>query len=162
MNNKTDIIKDIIVSIFFIIIGIGCFFTYNPSNSKLEIGTDGLTFASYPLAVATILISLSFLYLIISAKKFFKLMNDEEKKKQKVKFFSRDYDLYFKRIGTIVLLIFYSFTIGKINFLISTSIFLFLCFILYDRRDFAFIGILSFAGSALLYGLFVFFLKLPL
>ena len=67
---KGDVIKDIIMGISLIIIGIGCFFTYNPSEAGLEIGTDGMTFATYPLGIAVLLLFLSIIYLFNSLRKY--------------------------------------------------------------------------------------------
>ena len=63
---KGDVIKDIIMGVSLIIIGIGCFFTYNPSDATLDIGTDGMSFATYPLGIAFLLLFLSFIYLFNS------------------------------------------------------------------------------------------------
>ena len=67
---KGDVIKDIIMGVSLIIVGIGCFFTYNPSEAGLEVGTDGMTFATYPLGVAVLLLFLSTIYLFNSFRKY--------------------------------------------------------------------------------------------
>ena len=82
------------------------------------------------------------------------------KKGTKLLFLNRD--LYIKRLGSVILLIIYAYFLGKFNFLISTAFFLFAAFYLYDRRDYLKMIIISAFGSACLYMLFVYFLKLQL
>ena len=159
---KGDVIKDIIMGVSLIIIGIGCFFTYNPSDATLDIGTDGMSFATYPLGVAFLLLFLSFIYLFNSLRKYVVIT---QLKNQKINFVENIFankQLYFKRFGSVILLIIYASSLGKLNFLISTGVFLFAAFYLYDRRDFFKMIIISVIGSAFLYMLFVYFLKLQL
>ena len=159
---KGDVIKDIIMGVSLIIIGIGCFFTYNPSDATLDIGTDGMSFATYPLGIAFLLLFLSFIYLFNSLRKYVVIT---QLKNQKINFVENIFankQLYFKRFGSVILLIIYASSLGKLNFLISTGVFLFAAFYLYDRRDFFKMIIISVIGSAFLYMLFVYFLKLQL
>ena len=161
-HNKGDVIKDIIMGISFIIIGVGCFFTYNPSESPLEVGTDGMTFATYPLGVAVLLLCLSSIYLINSLKNYIIIIKNSTQKVEVINNISKNRDLYTKRLGSVMLLIIYAYFLGKSNFLISTAFFLFAAFYLYDRRDYLKMIIISAFGSACLYMLFVYFLKLQL
>lgn len=161
-NNKGNIIKDIIMALSLIIIGIGCFFTYNPSESPLEVGTDGMTFATYPLGVAVLLLCLSSIYLIISIKNYILIKNNNDQKINLLKNIFSNKDLYIKRTGSVILLIIYAYFLGKLNFLLTTAFFLFVAFYLYDRRDYLNMLIISLIGSACLYMLFVYFLKLQL
>ena len=161
-NQKNEHFKDVIISILVLTISIGCFFTFNPAGAPLTVGTDGMTFATYPLGVATLLTLLGLIYFVISLKKY---LNDNEKynfASHMIKAFTDNKSLYLKRIGTVILLIGFALIIGKINFMIATSIFLFLGFYLYDRRDYLLMIILSILGGAFSYGLFVYFLKLPI
>lgn len=160
--NKGDVIKDIIMGISLIIVGVGCFFTYNPSESPLEVGTDGMTFATYPLGVAVLLLCLSSIYLTISLKNFIIIIRNSAQKVEVINNISKNRDLYTKRLGSVILLIIYAYFLGKFNFLISTAFFLFAAFYLYDRRDYLKMIIISVFGSACLYMLFVYFLKLQL
>ena len=161
-HNKGDVIKEIIMGISLIIIGVGCFFTYNPSESPLEVGTDGMTFATYPLGVAILLLCLSSIYLINSLKNYIIIIKDSTQKVEVINNISKNRDLYAKRLGSVILLIVYAYFLGKLNFLISTAFFLFAAFYLYDRRDYLKMIIISAFGSACLYMLFVYFLKLQL
>ena len=161
-HNKGDVIKDIIMGISLIIIGVGCFFTYNPSESPLEVGTDGMTFATYPLGVAVLLLCLSSIYLINSLKNYIIIIKNSTQKVEVINNISKNRDLYTKRLGSVILLIIYAYFLGKLNFLISTAFFLFAAFYLYDRRDYLKMIIISAFGSACLYMLFVYFLKLQL
>ena len=52
---KSDYFKDILIALMVLVISIGCFFTYNPANAPLDIGSDGMNFATYPLGVASFL-----------------------------------------------------------------------------------------------------------
>ena len=135
-HNKGDVIKDIIMGISLIIIGVGCFFTYNPSESPLEVGTDGMTFATYPLGVAVLLLCLSSIYLTISLKNYIIIIRNSAQKVEVISNISKNRDLYIKRLGSVILLIIYAYFLGKFNFLISTAFFLFAAFYLYDRRDY--------------------------
>jgi hypothetical protein len=159
---KGDVIKDIIMGISLIIIGIGCFFTYNPSDARLEIGTDGMTFATYPLGIAVLLLFLSIIYLFNSLRKYVLLTQRKNERINFVENILENKQLYFKRFGSVILLIIYASSLGKLNFLISTGIFLFVAFYLYDRRDYFKMILISIIGSAFLYMLFVYFLKLQL
>ena len=161
-HNKGDVIKDIIMGISLIIVGVGCFFTYNPSESPLEVGTDGMTFATYPLGVAILLLCLSSIYLINSLKNYIMIIKNSTQKVEVINNISKNRDLYTKRLGSVILLIIYAYFLGKLNFLISTAFFLFAAFYLYDRRDYLKMIIISACGSACLYMLFVYFLKLQL
>ena len=159
---KGDVIKDIIMGISLIIIGIGCFFTYNPSDAGLEIGTDGMTFATYPLGIAVLLLFLSIIYLFNSLRKYVVITQRKNERINFVENILENKQLYFKRFGSVILLIIYASSLGKLNFLISTGIFLFAAFYLYDRRDYFKMILISIIGSAFLYMLFVYFLKLQL
>ena len=159
---KGDMIKDIIMGISLIIIGIVCFFTYNPSDAELEIGTDGMTFATYPLGVTVLFLFLSIIYLSNSLRKYLAIIKSGHKKISVIKNIIDNKQLYLKRVGSVILLIIYASTLGKLNFLISTVIFLFTAFCLYDRRDYFKMIMISLIGSAFLYMLFVYFLKLQL
>ena len=159
---KGDVIKDIIMGVSLIIIGIGCFFTYNPSDATLDIGTDGMSFATYPLGIAFLLLFLSFIYLFNSLRKYVVITQFKNEKINFVENIFANKQLYFKRFGSVILLIIYASSLGKLNFLISTGVFLFAAFYLYDRRDFFKMIIISVIGSAFLYMLFVYFLKLQL
>ncbi len=161
-SQKNEHFKDLIISLLVLIISIGCFFTFNPAGAPLTVGTDGMTFATYPLGVASLLTFLGFIYFVISLKKY--LNNDEKYNfiSHMIEAFIINKSLYLKRIGTVILLIGFALIIGEINFLIATSIFLFLGFYLYDRRDYLLMIILSVLGGAFSYGLFVYFLKLPI
>ena len=159
---KGDVIKDIIMGVSLIIIGIGCFFTYNPSDATLDIGTDGMSFATYPLGIASLLLFLSFIYLFNSLRKYVVITQFKNEKINFVENIFANKQLYFKRFGSVILLIIYASSLGKLNFLISTGVFLFAAFYLYDRRDFFKMIIISVIGSAFLYMLFVYFLKLQL
>ena len=159
---KGDVIKDIIMGVSLIIIGIGCFFTYNPSDATLDIGTDGMSFATYPLGIAFLLLFLSFIYLFNSLRKYVVITQLKNEKINFVQNIFANKQLYFKRFGSVILLIIYASSLGKLNFLISTGVFLFAAFYLYDRRDFFLMIIISVIGSSFLYMLFVYFLKLQL
>ena len=159
---KGDVIKDIIMGVSLIIIGIGCFFTYNPSDATLDIGTDGMSFATYPLGIAFLLLFLSFIYLFNSLRKYVVITQLKNEKINFVENIFANKQLYFKRFGSVILLIIYASSLGNLNFLISTGVFLFAAFYLYDRRDFFKMIIISVIGSAFLYMLFVYFLKLQL
>ena len=159
---KGDVIKDIIMGVSLIIIGIGCFFTYNPSDATLDIGTDGMSFATYPLGIAFLLLFLSFIYLFNSLRKYVVITQLKNEKINFVENIFANRQLYFKRFGSVILLVIYASSLGKLNFLISTGVFLFAAFYLYDRRDFLKMIIISVIGSAFLYMLFVYFLKLQL
>ena len=67
---KSDYFKDILIALMVLVISIGCFFTYNPANAPLDIGSDGMNFATYPLGVASFLTVLGLIYLVISIKKY--------------------------------------------------------------------------------------------
>ncbi len=161
-HQKNEHFKDVIIATLVLIISIGCFFTYNPAGAKLTVGTDGMTFATYPLGVATLLTFLGLIYFFISLKKY---LNAQEKYnfiEHMTKALKNNQSLYLKRLGTVILLIGFALIIGEINFMIATSIFLFLGFYLYDRRDYLYMIILSLFGGAFSYGLFVYFLMLPI
>ena len=66
INQKNEHFKDVIIAILVLTISIGCFFTFNPAGAPLTVGTDGMTFATYPLGVATLLTVLGLIYLVIS------------------------------------------------------------------------------------------------
>ena len=159
---KTDLFKDIIMGVIILIISIGCFFTYNPADAPLEIGTDGMTFATYPLAVATLLTFLGLIYLISSIKKYIVNTHEFFLFSTIINAMKENQSLYFKRFGSVVLLIFYALMIGNLNFFASTAGFLFLSFYLFDRRDYLRMVVTSLIGSSCLYALFVYFLMLPI
>ena len=159
---KNEHFKDVVISILVLTISIGCFFTYNPAGAPLQIGTDGMTFATYPLGVASLLTLLGLVYFIISLKKYLDLKEKHNVISHMTKAIKDNQSLYFKRLGTVILLIGFALIIGEINFMLATSVFLFLGFYLYDRRDYIFMIILSLFGGGFSYGLFVYFLKLPI
>ena len=69
-HQKNEHFKDVIIATLVLIISIGCFFTYNPAGAKLTVGTDGMTFATYPLGVATLLTFLGLIYFFIQRTLF--------------------------------------------------------------------------------------------
>ena len=159
---KSDLFKDVLIALMVLFISIGCFFTYNPADSPLDLGSDGMNFATYPLGVASFLTFLGLIYLVISIKKYLSSSDHFDFTNQLLQAIKDNKSLYFKRLGTVVLLILFSIILGEINFMLVTSIFLFLGFYLYDRRDYIFMIILSLLGGGFSYGLFVYFLKLPI
>ena len=159
---KSDIVKDILVGFFILIISVGAFFTYNPADAPLDLGTDGMNFATYPLGVASLLTFLGLIYLGNSLIKFFNLKEDYNFINYLFKSIKDNKPLYFKRFFTVILLILYALILGEINFMLLTSSFLFLGFFLYERRDYFLMLILSLLGGGFSYALFVYFLKLPI
>jgi hypothetical protein len=73
---KSDIVKDILIGFIILIISVGAFFTYNPADAPLDVGTDGMNFATYPLGVASLLTVLGLIYLGNSLIKYFNLKED--------------------------------------------------------------------------------------
>lgn len=159
---KSDIVKDILIGFFILIISVGAFFTYNPADAPLDLGTDGMNFATYPLGVASLLTFLGLIYLGNSLIKFFNLKEDYNFINYLLQSIKDNKPLYFKRFFTVILLILYALILGEINFMLLTSSFLFLGFFLYERRDYFLMLILSLLGGVFSYALFVYFLKLPI
>ena len=159
---KSDLFKDVLIALMVLLISIGCFFTYNPADSPLDLGSDGMNFATYPLGVASFLTVLGLIYLVVSIKKYLSSSDHFDFIYQLLEAIKDNRSLYFKRLGTVGLLILFALTLGEINFMFVTSVFLFLGFYLYDRRDYIFMIILSLLGGCFSYGLFVYFLKLPI
>ena len=159
---KSDIVKDILVGFIILIISVGAFFTYNPADAPLDVGTDGMNFATYPIGVASLLTFLGLIYLGNSLIKFFNLKEDYNFINYLFQSIKENKPLYFKRFFTVILLILYALILGEINFMLLTSSFLFLGFFLYERRDYFLMLILSLLGGGFSYALFVYFLKLPI
>jgi hypothetical protein len=159
---KSDIVKDILIGFIILIISVGAFFTYNPADAPLDVGTDGMNFATYPLGVASLLTVLGLIYLGNSLIKYFNLKEDYSFFNYLFQSIQDNKSLYFKRLSTVILLILYALILGEINFMLLTSSFLFLGFFLYERRDYFLMLILSLLGGGFSYALFVYFLKLPI
>ncbi len=159
---KSDIVKDILIGFIILIISVGAFFTYNPADAPLTVGTDGMNFATYPLGVASLLTLLGLIYLANSLIKYFNLKEDYSFFNYLFQSIQDNKSLYFKRLSTVILLILYALILGEINFMLLTSSFLFLGFFLYERRDYFLMLILSLLGGGFSYALFVYFLKLPI
>jgi hypothetical protein len=159
---KSDIVKDILIGFIILIISVGAFFTYNPADAPLDVGTDGMNFATYPLGVASLLTLLGLIYLGNSLIKYFNLKEDYSFFNYLFQSIQDNKSLYFKRLSTVILLILYALILGEINFMLLTSSFLFLGFFLYERRDYFLMLILSLLGGGFSYALFVYFLKLPI
>ena len=159
---KSDIVKDILVGFIILIISVGAFFTYNPADAPLDVGTDGMNFATYPLGVASLLTFLGLIYLGNSLIKFINIKEDYSFFNYLFQSIKENKPLYFKRFFTVILLILYALILGEINFMLLTSSFLFLGFFLYERRDYFLMLILSLLGGGFSYALFVYFLKLPI
>lgn len=159
---KSDIVKDILIGFIILIISVGAFFTYNPADAPLDVGTDGMNFATYPLGVASLLTVLGLIYLGNSLIKYFNLKEDYSFFNYLIQSIQDNKSLYFKRLSTVILLLLYALILGEINFMLLTSSFLFLGFFLYERRDYFLMLILSLLGGGFSYALFVYFLKLPI
>lgn len=159
---KSDIVKDILIGFIILIISVGAFFTYNPADAPLDVGTDGMNFATYPLGVASLLTVLGLIYLGNSLIKYFNLKEDYSFFNYLFQSIQDNKSLYFKRLSTVILLILYALILGEINFMLLTSSFLFLGFFLYERRDYFLMLMLSLLGGGFSYALFVYFLKLPI
>ena len=159
---KSDIVKDILIGFIILIISVGAFFTYNPADAPLTVGTDGMNFATYPLGVASLLTVLGLIYLGNSLIKYFNLKEDYSFFNYLIQSIQDNKSLYFKRLSTVILLLLYALILGEINFMLLTSSFLFLGFFLYERRDYFLMLILSLLGGGFSYALFVYFLKLPI
>lgn len=159
---KSDIVKDILIGFIILIISVGAFFTYNPADAPLDVGTDGMNFATYPLGVASLLTVLGLIYFGNSLIKFIKFKEDYSFVNYLFQSIQDNKSLYFKRLSTVILLILYALILGEINFMLLTSSFLFIGFFLYERRDYFLMLILSLLGGGFSYALFVYFLKLPI
>ena len=117
-----------------------------------------MTFATYPLELLfCFYFSLQYL---TNLKNYIIIIKNSTQKVEVINNISKNRDLYTKRLGSVILLIIYAYFLGKLNFLIST-VFLFAVFYLYDS-DYLKMIIISAFGSACLYMLFVYFLKLQL
>ena len=99
---------------------------------------------------------------VLDSSNYIIIIRNSTQKVEVINNISKNRDLYTKRLGSVILLIIYAYFLGKLNFLISTAFFLFAAFYLYDRRDYLKMIIISAFGSACLYMLFVYFLKLQL
>ena len=159
---KSDIVKDILIGFIILIISVGAFFTYNPADAPLDVGTDGMNFATYPLGVASLLTVLGLIYLTNSLIKFINVKEEYSFFNYLIQSIQDNKSLYFKRLSTVILLLLYALILGEINFMLLTSSFLFLGFFLYERRDYFLMLILSLLGGGFSYALFVYFLKLPI
>ena len=159
---KSDIVKDILIGFIILIISVGAFFTYNPADAPLDVGTDGMNFATYPLGVASLLTVLGLIYFGNSLIKFIKFKEDYSFVNYLFQSIQDNKSLYFKRLSTVILLILYALILGEINFMLLTSSFLFIGFFLYERRDYFLMLILSLLGGGFSYALFVYFLNLPI
>ena len=138
---KSDYFKDILIALMVLVISIGCFFAYNPADAPMDLGSDGMNFSTYPLGVASFLTVLGLIYLVISIKKYLSSSDHFDFTNQLIQAIKDNRSLYFKRLGTVVLLILFAIILGEINFMLVTSIFLSLGFYLYDRRDYIFMFI---------------------
>ena len=100
---KAELFKDIIMGIIILSISVGCFFTYNPAEAPLEVGTGGMTFATYPLAVASLLTILGLIYLLSSFLKYIKNSSKFDLLSNINNAIKNNKSLYFKRLGSVIL-----------------------------------------------------------
>ena len=107
---KSDFFKDILIAFMVIFISLGCFFTYNPADSPIDLGSDGMNFATYPLGVASFLTVLGLIYLVISIKKYLSSSDHFDFIGQLLQAIKDNRSLYFKRLGTVGLLILFAST----------------------------------------------------
>jgi len=158
-----DSLKNLLTSTLILILGVVCLLNVNPTGAKLVYGVDGMTFETFPVGVTFILIGLAAVYFIISGLKVLAHMKERAtngEQNQALQDFKRL--IYLQRLAIVIGLSLYAFSLGKINFLISTALFLYFTGLLLGRRDYIKFAALSVAGATGVYLLFVYFFKLAL
>jgi len=156
-------LKNLLTSALILILGVVSLLNVNPTGAKLVYGVDGMTFETFPVGVTFILIGLASVYFIISGLKVLAYLKEKAvigNQSQTVQDFKRL--IYLQRLAIVIGLSLYAFSLGKINFLISTALFLYFTGLLLGRRDYIKFAALSVAGAIVVYLLFVYFFKLAL
>lgn len=154
---------ELIFSILFAVVGILSIVIIQ-NQAALNINpTDPTNLATFPTAWGMLLLLFSVINIIQVILKEFKERGtkkeiieptEEEKRTQKI--------VYLRVISIFVLLICFAFLLKKLNFGLLVFGFLFLSLRIFGQKRYIVNLIVSLIGGALVYAIFIMFLKLPL
>ena len=163
----TSIKRDVVVSFLLIVLGILAVININSGEVGKITETATLTHSTLPTIYGVLLIFLASVILIGALGKL--ITGRRGSGPQKINPVTETVSLKVNRmtvlmrtLGTLVLLVAYSFLLAYVNFVTLTALFLALLFILFGRRRPLQIALASILGSAGFYIIFIYFLNLPI
>lgn len=147
--------KDLVTAICILLFAIGGFVFINSDGANVYPGEGGITWQTMPFVYAGLLLLLGVIYAVQSYKK----IQQEMATPLSIQVNAQDVDdqkkIWFRRIGSLILLLIFVSLLKVLGFAIMAPLFLFSLFRLYQRGDWKGDLIISFIGGICLWFLFV-------
>lgn len=154
--------KDTAFGLVLAAVGIGAIALINTTKGERAIaGTDVMSFSTLPTIYGSLLAVLSLLYVLGALRGGGAAKAGAANPEAKAP--ARERAIVAIRIaGVLAALIAYAVLLEYLNFLVLTTAFLAAMFVLFGQRPYWKVGLVSAAGGAGLYGLFIVALDLPI
>jgi hypothetical protein len=163
-------IKDLILAGGLMGVGLVAFLTIITTEEQTRIeGADALTFATLPMIYSGLLMALVGLFAAntlrsllverraVPGKKTETAPNDDDESDR-----IAPATIAFRTLATLAVLVIYVVLLEYVDFLILTTLFLAVMFVVYGQRSVTRIAVVSLLGGAGFYGLFIHLLHLPI
>ena len=169
--------KDILLALGLLAVGVVALIEINATTEQSRIvSAQALTYATMPSIYAWLLIGLVGLFIGItirdmradrlaaqSDQEADTVSPEEEEMQGDVEVVDiRRKTILLRTFGTLIALLAYVLLLKYVHFMILTTLFLFVMFLLFGQRSIKKIAVISICGGAVFYFLFVYLLKLPL
>jgi len=172
---QSEKLKEVLLGVFVLGISIVGFLFVNPTGAPVTEGPGGLSWQTVPFIYSGLLMALAVVFLAITVIRG-PIPVDEQTTEEAVAEAEEDareaaapHPMLFgvalstaRRIAVIVLLVVYSTTMDSYGFALTTPPFLFLVLYIFGRTKFIENLLVSLIGSAVLWTLFAYLLKMPL
>lgn len=164
---NTAAVREAALSTALIVVGIAAIVRVNSVGTSRAVATQTLTHATLPTLYASLLVLLSLVMLIGSLRSILRsrranVGRQAAEHHEPAGSPSEGTRLLVRWFGTLTLLVFYALLLPQIHFLVLTTVFLALLFLLFGRRGWLKVAAASVLGGAGFYLLFIVFLSLPL
>lgn len=156
-----DALKELITAVCLLAFAIGGFLFINPEGATVYPGDGGVSWQTLPFIYSSLLAALALIYLVQSVFKLRKQMRAGVSQISNTHS-ATERDVFIRRIGSLVMLLAFAFSLKVFGLALATPVFLFLLFRLYQRGDWQTDMMLSVVGGFLLWVLFVPVLKMNL
>ena len=164
-----DKVKDLILGLVFLIVAGVALVGIRTSEGGTQIDSAAkLNYATMPTVYACLLILLVAIFMFqtllsMRSEKYAeqKLQNKGAEREQHEETAVSPKTIIFRTWGTLLILLFYVFSLEYINFLFLTILFLVTLFLLYGQRSIRKITAVSICGGSLYYFIFIYILNLP-
>lgn len=158
-------VKEILLSSALMILALAAVLVINATGQQTRVAdTDSLTFATLPTIYGCLLLLLSAIFFAGSLRRFLSDKHrDHPETTEDAETDSPSSRTVLTRIGlTLVVLVAYVVLLDYVQFLVVTSLFLFVMFWVFGQRSLWKMAALALLGGACFHGLFIYVLDLPI